>query len=212
MKLPKKQNVRTDNPENPLQRYYQPFIRYFYIKRLKMVLNLLKHQNKQYGKILEIGYGSGIFFPELSKICEKLYGLEVFPEAKKEAEQMMEKENIQAELTTGSVTKMPFTDNFFDATICVSALEHLHPNEMEEAISEVKRVTKNNGLVILGFPSGRKLMQLYCILIRLDLNFDLHRSDHNLILKTITKNFSIQETKKLFSFMPIYYVVKCQKQ
>ncbi|MCG2809165.1 MAG: class I SAM-dependent methyltransferase, partial [Candidatus Portnoybacteria bacterium] len=106
MKLPKKQNIRTNNPENPLQRYYQPIVRYFYIKRLKMVLNLLKLQNKQYGKILEIGYGSGIFFPELSKICEKLYGLEVFPEAKKEAEQMMEKENIQAELTTGSVTKM----------------------------------------------------------------------------------------------------------
>ncbi|MBU1255331.1 MAG: class I SAM-dependent methyltransferase [Patescibacteria group bacterium] len=212
MRLPKKQNVSTNNPENPLQRYYQPFIRYFYIERLKMALNFLKPQDKQYDKILEVGYGSGVFFPELTKICKKLYGLEVFPEAKKETEQMMEKENIQAELTTGSVTQMPFADDFFDAIVCVSALEHLQPNEMEKAISEIKRVTKNNGLIILGFPSGRKLMQLYCILIKRDLHFDFHRSDHNLILKTITKNFPIQETKKLFSFLPIYYVVKCQKK
>ena len=212
MKLPKKQNIHTDNPEDPLRRYYQPFIKHFYIKRLKMALDFLKLQNKQYDKILEVGYGSGVFFPELAKICKKLYGLEVFPEAKKETEQMIEKENIQAELVTGSVAQMPFADNFFDAIVCISALEHLQPNKMEKAISEIRRVTKNDGLVVLGFPSDRKLMRLYCILITRDLHFDLHRSDHNLILETLTKNFTIQDTKKLFRFLPIYYVVKCRKQ
>lgn len=210
LKLPKKQNIHTNNPEDPLQRYYQPLIRHFYIKRLQMVLDLLK-SSSHYENILEVGYGSGVSFPELVQICKKLYGLEIFPEAKKTTETMMEKENIRAQLVTGSVTAMPFVDNFFDAVVCISTLEHLKPEEMERAILEIKRVTKNNGSIILGFPSGRKLMRLYCMLIRRDLHFDLHRSDHNLILATLSRNLTIKAIKKFFRFLPIYYVIKCKK-
>jgi len=211
MKLPKKQNIHTNNPEDPLRRYYQPFLKHIYIKRLKIVLDFLKFRNKQYDKILEVGYGSGVFFPELTKICKKLYGLEVFAGAKKKTEQMMEKENIQAELVIGSVLQMPFTDNFFDAVVCISALEHLEPNEMEEAISEIRRVVKKDGLVILGFPSNRKIMQLYCMIATRNLNFDFHRSSHDLILEKIGHSLKIEKIKKFFNFLPIYYVVKCKK-
>lgn len=210
MQLPKKENLKTSNPENPPQRYHQPLIKYVYIKRLQMALDFLKNR-ASYENLLEIGYGSGVFFPELAKISDNLYGLEVFPEAEKETKPMLEKEKIKAQLVTGSVTAMPFKNDFFDAVVCISALEHLEPGQVETAIREIKRVVKNNGLIVLGFPSGRKLMQLYCMLIRRDPHFDLHRSDHNLLLKTIKSSLAVQETKKLFPFLPIYYVVKCQK-
>lgn len=41
MKLPKKSNIQRTNPEDPLRRYYQPFIRRFFIKRLQMSLDYL---------------------------------------------------------------------------------------------------------------------------------------------------------------------------
>ncbi|MFH0906928.1 MAG: class I SAM-dependent methyltransferase [bacterium] len=212
MKLPKKYNIQKTNPEDPLNRYYQPFVKRIYIKRLQMALDCMLPATEKYNNILEIGYGSGIFFPELIQHCKKLYGLEIFgKDGKRKVEKMMQRENINAELITGSVVKMPFKENFFDVIFCISALEHLEPINLEKAISEIKRVTKKDGLIILGFPSNRKIMQLYCMLVTKNINFDFHRSDHNLILKTIGNNLKIETIKKFFNFLPIYYVVKCKK-
>jgi len=212
MRLPKKDNIQQTNPEDPLKRYYQPFIKRFYIKRLQMSLDCLLPAARQYDNILEVGCGSGIFFPELIRHCKKLYGLEIFNAAsKRKVKEMMKKENINAKLATGSIIEIPFKENFFDAIICISTLEHLKPERVEKAISEMKRVVKKDGLIILGFPSDRKIMRLYCMLITRNLNFNFHHSGHNLILEKIGNSLKIKKIKKLFNFLPIYYVVKCKK-
>lgn len=211
IKIPKKQNIQQTNPEDPTRRYYQPFLRHFYIKRLKLALECIP-SGEQYNTILDMGYGGGIFFPELYIRCKRLYGMDTFgEEGKEKVKNMMERENIDAELVTGSMTKTPFQDNFFDVVFCISALEHLEPEELETAILEIKRITKKNGLIILGFPSGRKLMQIYCMLVQRNFHFDFHRSDHKLIIKNVENNLAIENTKKFFKFLPIYYVLKCRK-
>lgn len=211
IKIPKKQNIQQTNPEDPTRRYYQPFLRYFYLKRLKMALSCLPDEGKK-DAILDVGYGGGIFFPELYRRCEKLYGLDTFGEdGKRKVVDMMAKEKITAELFTGSMLKMPFPDNFFDAVFCISALEHLEPDELEKAVLEIKRIAKDNGLIILGFPSGRKLMQAYCMLVQRNLHFDFHRSSHELIIKNANKHLKIKEIKHFFKFLPIYYILKCEK-
>lgn len=211
MRIPKKQNIRQTNPEDPTRRYYQPILRHFYLKRLKFALSCLQKE-KQYDTILDMGYGGGIFFPELYSKCKKLYGMDTFgEEGKEKVRNMMTKEKIDAELITGSMTKTPFSDNFFDVVFCISALEHLEPEELEKAILEIKRITKENGLIILGFPSGRKLMQAYCMLVQRNLHFDFHRSSHELIIKSVSRNLKIERLKKFFKFLPIYYVLKCRK-
>src|SRR5665213_2831898 len=43
--------------------------------RFKKILKLLG--NKKYDSLLEAGTGSGIFLPELSKHCEKLYACDI---------------------------------------------------------------------------------------------------------------------------------------
>ncbi|MCK6462334.1 MAG: class I SAM-dependent methyltransferase [Candidatus Pacebacteria bacterium] len=211
MKIPKKQNIQQTNPEDPTKRYYQPILRHFYLKRLKMALSCLPDKEK-YGAILDIGYGGGIFFPELYRRCEKLYGIDTFGEdGKTKVRNMMAKEKINAEIITGNMTKTPFPDDFFNAVFCISALEHLEPDELERAILEIKRITKDNGLIILGFPSGRKLMQAYCMLVQRNLRFDFHRSSHELIIKNANNHLKIEEVKSFFKFIPIYYVLKCRK-
>ena len=212
IKIPKKQNIQQTNPEDPTKRYYQPFLRHFYSKRLRLALNCLP-EGEKYEKILDMGYGGGIFFLELHQRCKKLYGMDTFgEEGKEKVRKMMAKEKIDAELITGSMTKTPFPDNFFDVVFCISALEHLEPEELETAIIEIKRITKENGLIILGFPSGRKLMQTYCMIVQRNLHFDFHRSSHKLIIKNANKHLKIEEIKSFFKFLPIYYVLKCRKQ
>jgi len=50
----------------------------------------------------------------------------------------------------GSIEKIPFNDNFFDAIICVGTVINYTPKP-EVAISELSRVLKPNGLLILEY-------------------------------------------------------------
>lgn len=68
----------------------------------------------------------------------------------------------------GDICKMPFTDNFFDAVVCLSTIEHLgigfydDPKKIEfadvEGMKEIFRVLKSKGRLILSAPVGRSQM------------------------------------------------------
>lgn len=51
-----------------------------------------------------------------------------------------------------------YADDTFDVITCSEVLEHLKEYKKEEvAVSEMKRITKNNGLIILGTPNSELL-------------------------------------------------------
>lgn len=50
----------------------------------------------------------------------------------------------------GSVTKIPFGDNSFDAILCAEVLEHLPFDKFEETLRELKRASKR--YIILSLP------------------------------------------------------------
>ena len=50
----------------------------------------------------------------------------------------------------GNILDIPFEDNSFDYTICIAVIHHLSTIEKrEKAISELQRVTKNNGEILI---------------------------------------------------------------
>lgn len=54
----------------------------------------------------------------------------------------------------GTIYKIPFKGNIFDCVICLDTFEHLPKDKREKALTELLRVTKKDGLIILGFPCG----------------------------------------------------------
>ena len=59
---------------NDVDYYYWNYkfpIKYIQLYRFKAIVNLLG--DKKYTNLLEVGTGSGILLPELSRHCEKLY-------------------------------------------------------------------------------------------------------------------------------------------
>lgn len=51
-----------------------------------------------------------------------------------------------------------YKDDSFDVTVCSEVLEHIKEYSMEDvALKEIRRVTKNNGLIILGTPNSELL-------------------------------------------------------
>lgn len=58
-----------------------------------------------------------------------------------------------------SITDMSLVpDNYSDLTICSEVLEHIKEyNKEQRAIDELKRITKNSGLIIIGTPNSELL-------------------------------------------------------
>lgn len=50
----------------------------------------------------------------------------------------------------GDITNLEFSDNSFDFVFCAEVLEHIQPNELQKACSELSRVSKK--YVIVGVP------------------------------------------------------------
>lgn len=125
----------------------------------KQLLKFVIDEYKR-GKLLEIGCGSGRFYNHLLSMgyTGQYTGMDL-------PEDIIRHNRLvypQGHWISGSVYKLPFENNSFDACYSLYVLEHLiYP---ENAIKEMLRVTKPGGEVILVFPdfinSGRFPSQL----------------------------------------------------
>ena len=127
---------------------YKTVLGYIQRKRFQLVLTLIG--NTHFDKILEIGYGSGIFMPALSKYCEQLYGIDIHP-FNVEVSNVLDNHGISARLFNGSVSKMPFVNETFDLIISVSTFEFI--DDKKSACLEIQRVLKKNGRFIIITPA-----------------------------------------------------------
>jgi ubiquinone/menaquinone biosynthesis C-methylase UbiE len=53
----------------------------------------------------------------------------------------------------GYANKLPFTDSTFDFVLMISVLEHIQPNELKDSLSEVHRVLKYDGFLLIQIPN-----------------------------------------------------------
>lgn len=96
-------------------------------------------------KILEVGCGRGVTLDRISSQFKcKTYGIDIAEEAIRDAK----KESLfDHNLSVGSADKIPFTDNYFDVVVSFDVLEHV--KNQERVISEIVRVTKKGGKILI---------------------------------------------------------------
>lgn len=94
--------------------------------------------------VLDAGCGEGFVLDYLAKRHPdvRLTGVDLSDEAVAFAR---ERFGDVAQFRTGSVYKLPFSDNSFDTVLCSEVLEHL--DEPGRAIQELKRVARNYVLI-----------------------------------------------------------------
>jgi ubiquinone/menaquinone biosynthesis C-methylase UbiE len=96
--------------------------------------------------ILDVGCGTGSFLEFYQRYQCKLSGIDLSP-----AMMAIARERLggSAELHLGSGTEMPFPDGSFDLVVSMLVLHEMdHPVRMG-TLSEIKRVMKTNGKVLL---------------------------------------------------------------
>jgi ubiquinone/menaquinone biosynthesis C-methylase UbiE len=150
--LPLERYIGVDR-KDPIRFYRLPVIGRLYQRRIELCLEQLSGGDS----ILEIGFGSGVSFPNLAEMYRHIHGLDLTADVRQVSE-MFASLGIQTELRNVSVLEMPYPDQSFDAVLLISILEHLQPQEQAIAFREIWRVLKPGGQVVYGVPVERPFM------------------------------------------------------
>jgi len=104
-------------------------------------------------KVLDIGIGTGVFAVELMKYKTDITGIDV-------SERMLDiaRSKGLTNVAVGDAVSLDFPDESFDLVISITALEFI--KEYEKAISEMVRVCKKGGRVVVGTLGSGSLWAL----------------------------------------------------
>jgi len=144
--LPQGSLIRT-GPVDHADWNYKPLLGWIQQQRFRLALSLLPTNRAP--RVLEIGYGSGIFLPELSQHCQELYGIDIHGRNEEIAGKLLE-QGVTAQLHRAPAEAIPFDNESFDAAVAVSSLEFVQ--NVPAACSEIARVLKRNGSLIVITP------------------------------------------------------------
>ena len=107
--------------------------------------------------VADVGCGSGYGCEILKKSgAKKVYGCDISKHSIKFA---MNRYGEYGEFSIQGITDLKqFSDGFFDVTISSEVLEHVKEYNLEgRAIEELKRITRANGLIVIGTPNSEIL-------------------------------------------------------
>ena len=152
--LPEPALVRTSPVDHP-DWNYRRLLGSVQRLRFRMILSLLA--GTHVARLLEIGYGSGVFMPELAKHCDELYGVDPHP-MREEVAASLSRNGVDAALTCASVESLPYRAGFFDCAVTVSALEYVPA--IAPACAQIRRVLKPGGLLAVVTPGATPLWDL----------------------------------------------------
>lgn len=111
--------------------------------------------------VLDIGCGDGAFLAFAASRGFKVAGLEISEKRVRRAKIFLSSRDISADVVVGDVNKIPFRDKTFNAVVASEVVEHL-PVPLA-AVSEMRRVSKPGGLVLVAVPYKEKIISDQCI-------------------------------------------------
>ncbi len=107
--------------------------------------NLSRFLENRRAKLLDIGCADGTTTSQISRLFPKLQITGVDKYAK--AIQYASKTKPHIKFINADAHKLPFKNNSFDFVVAIETLEHLH--EPDQALSEIYRVLKKKGYLIV---------------------------------------------------------------
>ena len=111
---------------------------------------IVKLAGKYYGdikglKVLDLGCGIGHTDSFLSDAFNMLYGVDIAEQAVERAKAL----NPTVDYSVYDGLNLPYDDNSFDIVFTICVMHHLQLGERNNFISEIKRILKNCGIIIV---------------------------------------------------------------
>ncbi len=127
-------------------------VEYEQVRRSEGVISFLKPEAAEL--ILDIGCGNARdFVPMLAK-GSRVIGVDISPQMIEAARHALERCALgEYELRVGDATHLDFPDAYFDKVIASEVIEHIP--DWKKSLSEMHRVLKRNGELVLSTPNRR---------------------------------------------------------
>lgn len=153
LKLLPRHQYKGVNHYDPIRYYYWPIFGCMYRRRVELALGEC-HGGQ---RVLEVGFGSGLAFPNLHEMYAEIHGLDLTADIGA-VNSVFAPLGIPLFLQKGDVLHMPYPQDYFDTVLLISVLEHLRPRELPRAFENVHRVLRPGGQMVYGTPVERPLM------------------------------------------------------
>lgn len=171
---------------------YRPLLGAISRARFDLAVKLFSKQRVE--RLLEVGYGSGIFLPELSHWCKELYGIDPH-ELHGPVSESLASINVNARLFSGSVTAMPFANAFFERIVAVSSLEFVE--ELDAGCAELRRVLKPGGSLVLVTPGHSPLVDFGLRVFTGESAKEDYGERRHSLISTLLRHFTIERRLKI---------------
>jgi ubiquinone/menaquinone biosynthesis C-methylase UbiE len=180
--LPPRGALPKPDADDPLDYYYRPLTARLYRARLRLAMRLLGEG--PYGSLLELGYGSGILLPELTRRARRVAAIDVHDE-RDAVDRALRALGVQVELRQASLFELPYEADEFDAVVCLSVFEHL--TDLEAAFAELARVLRPGGIGVVGFPARNPVTDAFFRAVGYNPR-EIHPSSHADIVAAAGRN------------------------
>jgi ubiquinone/menaquinone biosynthesis C-methylase UbiE len=166
---------------------HKPFLGTISRARFYLIKDLLNERRGE--RLLEIGYGSGVFMLELAKYADKIYGVDIHNEQAKVVEKLAEFD-VKAELASGGAEEMPWENDFFDFIVAVSALEFV--SDLDAVCVEIKRMLKPQGSFLVVTPGQSPILDFGLKILTGKSAKEDFADRREIILPTLHKHFDVK--------------------
>ena len=109
--------------------------------------------NSSSTNVLDFGCGNGILIKDLTQKFNFVVGLDVSFDMVKN---IRSKFNRKIKIVVGDGLNLPFVPETFDAVVCRGSLHHL--SSLPQALIEIRRCLKKNGILVFSEPSNDSLL------------------------------------------------------
>jgi SAM-dependent methyltransferase len=101
-----------------------------------------------------MGCGTGRFTVPLAERAAAVTGLDISAQMLAVNQEKLAERGLKATLREGDMTALPFPDSSFDAVVSMLALMHIPLTDRERVFSEVARVLKPGGRLLVGVKNA----------------------------------------------------------
>jgi ubiquinone/menaquinone biosynthesis C-methylase UbiE len=135
-------------------KFYEAYNAEYYSERIrkskKHMMKYMKFLRKGSSlKMLDVGCGEGYYVRDAIEEGIDAYGIDISTHALENA-----LAEVKDRITFGSLAEIPFADEEFDVITALDVIEHIHPKDTLNAVAEIRRVLKPDGIVIITTPSS----------------------------------------------------------
>jgi len=152
LELPPRGVLKPNDADDPLPFYYHPWVGWLYRHRLQMCLDFLHPTAGQ--RVLEVGVGSGVLVPTLTKHYAEYTGTDLTLAPGLDA---LVAPGCRAEFRRADLlSDADLPAGHFDAIVCFSVLEHIR--DADGAARGLGRALAPGGTLVAGYPMVSRLM------------------------------------------------------